>query len=124
MFAQYVMNDELCGECGTLVDLCSRTMARAHTSEFEGWICRIALGGAGIKAKNIPKALLVKHSAYIDAKGDPVNMCHRSLWAIAKPLIGSISDAKSSKLEAAAAKASKPEAKAAKVAGADLKAKR
>jgi hypothetical protein len=87
LYAQYVSNDELCGAAGTLADECTRLAHMTQTAEFEAWICRIALGGAGVRARNIPKALQLKHTIYIQAGGDPVKMMHPALWAIAKPLV-------------------------------------
>lgn len=96
------------------------TLKRVQTKEFENWIVRIVLEGAGCEARNASKSLTIKFQEYVGSengggakdKNVSAKQVLPLLWSLAKPLIGdegpTAKDAKQpSKAKASSSKASK-----------------
>jgi hypothetical protein len=85
-------DDDWHGEFAELNEKALETFERTFTTEFENWIVRICLGGAGCRPKNQAKAITGKHTIYtMVQKCDPSKLVHSALWQIAQPLIGDTS---------------------------------
>ena len=90
LYTQFLDDDVYFGQVAALSEKCQTVLTRSRTSEFEGWICRIALGGAKTKARNKSKALSGKHSLYIKGDGcDPSTCVFAALWKITLALLES-----------------------------------
>jgi hypothetical protein len=118
-FSSFIQDDDFHGEVWKTTEDANTTLLRLRSTEFENWALRIILGAGGTRARNAGKAVSAKHALYTKSfQGDPDRHCHKAVWMLAKPLVGTDDSTSKDKSVGGKASSSKDGAKESKKKGA------